>query len=86
MTDCGCEKAKKDLEEYLHNELAGADAADIREHLDHCVDCTDEHEVGRVLTEAVRRSCKESTPEEVRADVLAKLRSLKQAAHSGTPV
>jgi hypothetical protein len=29
MTDCGCEKAKAELEEYLHNELCGEDAADI---------------------------------------------------------
>lgn len=80
MTDCGCDKAKKDLEEYLHNELRGQDAADIREHLDHCADCTDEHDVGRVLTDAVRRACAETTPDEVRSQVLAKLRAI-QSAH-----
>ena len=30
MTDCGCEKAKAELEEYLHNELRKNDAADIQ--------------------------------------------------------
>jgi anti-sigma factor (TIGR02949 family) len=80
MTDCGCEKAKRDLEEYLHNELRGGDAADIREHLEHCTSCTEEHHVGIVLTEAVRRACSETAPEELRAQVLQKLRTI-QATH-----
>ena len=33
MTDCGCAKARAELEEYLHNELRQADAADIREQV-----------------------------------------------------
>ena len=51
MTDCGCEKAKAELEEYLHNELCSEDAADIREHVDHCEDCRSELRVGVAITE-----------------------------------
>jgi anti-sigma factor (TIGR02949 family) len=80
MTDCGCVKAKKDLEEYLHNELCSDDAADIREHLEHCVDCTGEHEVGRMLTEAVQRACRETAPEVLRTQVLLRIREV-QASH-----
>jgi anti-sigma factor, TIGR02949 family len=80
MTDCGCDKAKLDLEEYLHNELCKADAADVREHLANCTSCTDELHVGVVLTEAVRRACSETAPEELRAQVLLKLRTI-QATH-----
>jgi anti-sigma factor (TIGR02949 family) len=80
MTDCGCDKAKAELEEYLHNELAKADAADIAEHMANCDDCTGEHEVGVVLTAAVQRACKEKAPEELRSEVLLKLREI-QATH-----
>jgi anti-sigma factor (TIGR02949 family) len=80
MTDCGCDKAKQELEEYLHNELRKEDAADIREHLEGCLDCQNEHEVGRTLTEAVQRACKETAPEDLRAQVLLKIRSV-QATH-----
>ncbi|WP_210479158.1 zf-HC2 domain-containing protein [Naasia sp. SYSU D00948] len=76
MTDCGCEKAKAELEEYLHNELRGEDAADIREHMENCVDCAGEHRVGVVLTEAVKRACKDTAPEELRVQVLGRLRAL----------
>jgi anti-sigma factor (TIGR02949 family) len=57
MSDCGCDKAKKDLEEYLHHELDKADAADIREHMANCPDCAREHRVGVVLRDTVRRAC-----------------------------
>ena len=80
MTDCGCDKAKLDLEEYLHNELQTDEAADIRDHLANCPDCTHEHRVGLVLTQAVQRACKETAPEVLREQVLVQIR-LMQSTH-----
>ncbi len=80
MSDCGCEKAKAELEEYLHNELCREDAADIREHMANCRDCAGEHRVGIVLTEAVKRACADTAPEELRAQVLTRLRAI-QTSH-----
>ena len=77
MTDCGCDKAKQELEEYLHNELRHEDAADIREHMENCADCTGEARVGIVLTEAVRRACQDTAPEELRDQVLLRIRSIQ---------
>ncbi|WP_394551292.1 zf-HC2 domain-containing protein [Agromyces sp. MMS24-JH15] len=77
MTDCGCEKAKAELEEYLHNELRHEDAADVREHMEHCVDCSGELKVGLVLTEAVQRACRENAPEELRSVVLTRIREIQ---------
>lgn len=77
MTDCGCDKAKAELEEYLHNELLGEDAADVAEHLANCTDCDGERRIGVVLTEAVQRACKETAPEELRDQVLARLRAMQ---------
>ena len=78
MGDCGCDKAKKDLEEYLHNELCSEEAADIRAHMENCVDCSDELKVGVVLTEAVKRACEETAPEDLKSEVLLKLRNMQQ--------
>jgi len=75
MTDCGCEKARKDLEEYLRHEVCKTEAADIREHLETCPGCRDEALVSRTLTEVVARSCKEAAPEELRDLVLSRLRA-----------
>ena len=77
MTDCGCDKAKAEVEEYLHNELRSADAADIAEHLKTCTDCGSEARVGVLLTQAVQRACKEIAPEDLRDQVLLKLRQMQ---------
>ena len=80
MTDCGCEKAKAELEEYLHHELRKEDAADITDHISNCAECSSEAHVGEVLTLAVQRACRETAPEELRAQVLLRLRQI-QSAH-----
>jgi anti-sigma factor (TIGR02949 family) len=78
MGDCGCDKAQKDLEEFLHNELCSEEAADIRAHMENCAECADELQVGVVLTEAVKKACDETAPEDLKAEVLTKLRALQQ--------
>ncbi|WP_395243691.1 zf-HC2 domain-containing protein [Agromyces sp. MMS24-K17] len=77
MTDCGCEKARAELEEYLRNELCREDAADVREHVDGCVDCSGELRVAVTITEVVQRACRESAPEELRSVVLARIREIQ---------
>jgi anti-sigma factor (TIGR02949 family) len=76
MTDCGCEKAKAELEEYLHREVSEADFIDITEHLSGCTDCSHEHLIGITLTQRVRTACQEKAPSELRAAVLGRLEEL----------
>ncbi len=77
MTDCGCDKAKAELEEYLHRELSDDDFRDVTEHLANCEDCSAEHLVGVTLTEKVRRACRETAPDELRKTVLLRIRQLQ---------
>jgi len=81
MTDCGCEKARRDLEEYLRNEVCNTEHAEIREHLENCPSCKDEALVARTLTEVVARACKETAPEELREQVFARLRAVQSVSH-----
>ncbi len=74
MSDCGCDKAKHDLEEYIHHELERTEYADITEHVAGCTDCSDELYIGVRLTEAVRRACNETAPEELRERIVTRLR------------
>lgn len=75
MTDCGCDKAKAELEEYLHRELSPEDFRDISDHLENCADCTGEHLVGITLTLRMQKACQEKAPEALRASILARLSS-----------
>lgn len=81
MTDCGCDKARRDLEEYLRREICQTEHSDIREHLDHCEDCRDEALVAKTLTDVVARACRESAPQELRDQVLTQLRAAQAAHH-----
>jgi len=76
MTDCGCDKARAELEEYLHREVSEVDYIDITEHLASCTDCSEEHLLGIVLTEKVRKACQEKAPDDLRAAVLVRLEEL----------
>jgi anti-sigma factor (TIGR02949 family) len=73
MTDCGCDKAKAELEEYLHRELSDQDFADVSEHLANCDDCTGEANVGLTLTQKLQKACQETAPDDLRAEILARL-------------
>ena len=73
MTDCGCDKAKAELEEYLHRELSDEDFRDVTDHLANCEDCTGEHLVGIAMTVKMQTACREKAPEELRSAILAQL-------------
>jgi anti-sigma factor (TIGR02949 family) len=77
MTDCGCDKAKAELEEYLHRELSEQDFVDISDHLATCVNCSSEHLVGLALSEKVRKACQEKAPDDLRAAVIGRLEQLQ---------
>ena len=77
MTDCGCEKAKAELEEYLRRELSEQDFQDITEHLAGCADCSEEHLVAITLREKVRKACQEEAPAELRALIVERISLLR---------
>lgn len=81
MSDCGCDKARQDLEEYLRNEVCNTEHTEIREHLESCPSCRDEALVATTLTEVVARACKETAPEELRDQVFARLREVQASQH-----
>jgi anti-sigma factor (TIGR02949 family) len=81
MTDCGCEKARQDLEEYLRNEVCHTEHTDITQHLETCAECRDEALVARTLTDVVARACRETAPEQLRDQVLLRLRTAQATHH-----
>jgi anti-sigma factor (TIGR02949 family) len=77
MTDCGCDKTRAELEEFLHNELESKTAEEVAEHIEHCAECTGERDVGVKLTLAVKRACSEKAPAQLRGSVLERIRALE---------
>lgn len=73
MGDCGCTKAKAELEEFLHRELSDGDYFDVQAHLENCDDCGAEAKVGLTLMQKVRAACAEEAPDALRERILAHL-------------
>lgn len=84
MSDCGCEKARVDLEAFVRGELGCCETAhtEIREHIDNCPGCQSEETVARTLTTAVHRACTdEAAPADLKKRVIATLREVQSEPH-----
>lgn len=74
MSDCGCEKAQAELEEYLRGEMCHTERADIAQHLNDCPPCGEEKAIGEMLTKKVKDACCDTAPEELTARILSEIR------------
>jgi anti-sigma factor (TIGR02949 family) len=75
MADCGCEKAKAELEEFLRGEMCHTERADIAEHVNKCSPCGEEKITRELLSKKVKEACCEEAPEELTARILSRLRA-----------
>ena len=84
MSDCGCEKARADLEAFVRGELdyCKTAQAEIREHIDSCPGCQNEATVARTMTIAIQRAClEEVAPEELRRRIVTSLKDVQAEPH-----
>lgn len=73
MHDCGCDQARQDLEEFIHNELNAVEAEVIKAHLLNCEGCDEEVRIGQMLTEKLQKACKEKASAELKDRVMQSL-------------
>ena len=72
--DTDCAAALERMVFFIDNELADADAATIKQHLDDCAPCVDHFVLERAVKALVARSCAERAPDELRQKVLISIR------------
>jgi mycothiol system anti-sigma-R factor len=64
--------------EFIDNELAEADCAKIRQHLDECRRCLQEYGLDEVVKALVRRACGWDTPpRDLRAKVMLRIQRVR---------
>ena len=62
---------------FIDNELAEADCAAVRVHLDTCNPCLEKYDLQRTVKSVVARSCSEAAPEELRQRVMLRIREVQ---------
>lgn len=74
--DCG--KALDDVYLYLDGEMADADCAEVRAHLEECAPCLRAYGLEQLVKTVIARSCGcEETPVEVRERLMVRLRTVR---------
>jgi mycothiol system anti-sigma-R factor len=64
--------------EFLDNELADADCAKIRQHLEECGPCLEEYGLDRAVKEAIHRACGcEAAPQDLRSRVMYRIQQVR---------
>lgn len=80
MGDCPDSRIEK-LYEYLDGALSHQDLVEIRNHLDDCPKCVEEHNLECLIRSVVKRSCTEVAPSTLKASILDRISQLKTADH-----
>jgi mycothiol system anti-sigma-R factor len=62
---------------FIDNELAEADCAAVREHLDTCNPCLEKYDLQRTMKAVVARSCSEVAPIDLRNKVMLRLQKMR---------
>jgi mycothiol system anti-sigma-R factor len=70
-----CEEAVHTLYHFLDGELTEARRAHIQQHLDDCGPCLEAFDFEAELRLIIARKCRDQVPEELRARIVAVLRS-----------
>lgn len=71
---CGCSGEQVErIYEYLDGALTVEDLKKIAAHLEDCEDCTHESELEQVIRTVVKRSCSETAPETLRANIMGRI-------------
>ena len=72
-----CEQILDRVYFFIDNELASADAEQIRHHIRECAPCLDEVAMERLVKTLIARSCVERAPVELRQRVVFSIRSVQ---------
>ncbi|MHA7274953.1 mycothiol system anti-sigma-R factor [Arthrobacter sp. HLT1-21] len=80
LGDCADSRIER-LYDYLDGALSHDDLVEIKNHLEDCPDCAEEHDLECVIRSVVKRSCTEVAPATLKTSILDRISQLKTAEH-----
>jgi len=75
--DTDCSEVLDRVFFFIDNELADADQAQIKHHLDECGPCLEKYDLERTVKALVARSCSEHAPQGLRDKVLLRIHQVQ---------
>lgn len=80
LGDCADSRIER-LYDYLDGALSHADLVEIKDHLEDCPECAEEHNLECLIRSVVKRSCTEVAPSTLKASILDRISALKSVDH-----
>lgn len=73
MKHLDCEDVKRNVHEYIHQELMELELNSLTSHLANCDSCEEHYDIEVVFNQVVLRSCDEAPSEELAKRVMERL-------------
>lgn len=80
------ERRMEQLYQYLDGALTPEDLEAVRAHVSECPDCHHQQELEMLIRTAVRRSCQEKAPEQLRATIMTRISQVSSSRGTTTHV
>jgi len=71
-----CEETKRQVHEFLHNELSDQEVKDITDHIANCDSCENDYDFEVLFNNVIKRSCDEAPPEELAQRIINRIRAI----------
>lgn len=77
MTELDCQETKRQVHEFLHNELNESEIDDITAHLANCDSCEADYDMENLINGSIKEACDEVPPAQLAERVLAEIRRIQ---------
>jgi anti-sigma factor (TIGR02949 family) len=72
--EINCEETKRQVHEYLHNELSEQEISDITAHVANCESCESDYNFEHAFNRVIKQSCDEAPPDELAQRIIDRIR------------
>ena len=72
--EINCEETKRQVHEYLHNELSEQEIVDITAHVANCESCEGDYNFEHAFNNVIKQSCDEAPPAELAQRIIDRIR------------
>ncbi|WHS51129.1 mycothiol system anti-sigma-R factor [Rothia sp. SD9660Na] len=79
-----CEERLAKIYTYIDDPLSCQDLEELQAHLSECETCTKEYDLECIIRQAVRRTCKETAPVDLKSRIRACIDDIHTGGHPAT--
>ena len=76
MSEINCEETRRQVNEYLHDELSAQEVQDITAHIANCDSCESNYDFEVLFNNVIKRSCDEAPPKELAQRIIDRIRAI----------